>query len=129
MGTVGCFVHYIFAIKSRKLHLTLITIVLLSIVYMIILSLLNEKQAQWKLAGTILCVSMIVLVSINSKLQFQIIAPICFGLIAYLRVCVAALLQIVGNERGLYWCGAFIQIGSFIGAIIMFLLTNVFNVF
>ncbi|PIC23328.1 hypothetical protein B9Z55_017065 [Caenorhabditis nigoni] len=55
---------------------------------------------------------------------------IAAGLHSYLRVMFAALLR-EGNhkESRLFWCGAFIQIGSFTGSAIMFPLVNVWKLF
>ncbi|CAL2044409.1 unnamed protein product [Caenorhabditis brenneri] len=55
---------------------------------------------------------------------------IAAALHSYLRVMFAALLR-EGNhkESRLFWCGAFIQIGSFIGSAIMFPLINVWKLF
>uniref|UniRef100_A0A1I7WAQ6 Riboflavin transporter n=1 Tax=Heterorhabditis bacteriophora TaxID=37862 RepID=A0A1I7WAQ6_HETBA len=52
------------------------------------------------------------------------------GLHSYLRVVFASLLR-EGHqsESRLFWCGVFIQIGSFIGSAVMFPLVNVFHVF
>uniref|UniRef100_A0A7I4YWV6 Riboflavin transporter n=1 Tax=Haemonchus contortus TaxID=6289 RepID=A0A7I4YWV6_HAECO len=52
------------------------------------------------------------------------------GLHSYLRVVFASLLnQGKQSESRLFWCGVFIQIGSFLGASIMFPLVNIFNIF
>ncbi|CAI2353109.1 unnamed protein product [Caenorhabditis sp. 36 PRJEB53466] len=55
---------------------------------------------------------------------------IAAGLHSYLRVMFAALLR-EGNhkESRLFWCGAFIQIGSFTGSAIMFPLVNTWQLF
>ncbi|CCD69385.2 Riboflavin transporter rft-1 [Caenorhabditis elegans] len=55
---------------------------------------------------------------------------IAAGLHSYLRVMFAALLR-EGNQKEsrLFWCGAFIQIGSFTGSAIMFPLVNVWKLF
>ncbi|CAD6192370.1 unnamed protein product [Caenorhabditis auriculariae] len=57
-------------------------------------------------------------------------AVVAAGLHSYLRVVFASLLR-EGNqsESRLFWCGVFIQIGSFIGSAVMFPLVNVFGLF
>uniref|UniRef100_A0A1I7UEK3 Riboflavin transporter n=1 Tax=Caenorhabditis tropicalis TaxID=1561998 RepID=A0A1I7UEK3_9PELO len=52
------------------------------------------------------------------------------GLHSYLRVMFAELLRDGSHkESRLFWCGAFIQIGSFIGSAIMFPLVNIWKLF
>ncbi|CAI5452761.1 unnamed protein product [Caenorhabditis angaria] len=55
---------------------------------------------------------------------------IAAGLHSYLRVVFASLLR-EGHqsESRLFWCGVFIQIGSFIGSAVMFPLVNIFKLF
>jgi len=53
------------------------------------------------------------------------------GFHSYLRTSMASALHdgAGDSERRLFWCGIFTQIGSFIGAMIMFPLVNVMNLF
>lgn len=51
------------------------------------------------------------------------------GFISWERTAAAHVLRETSSARGLFWCGAFTQIGSFIGALLMFLLSNVAHVF
>ncbi|VDM62787.1 unnamed protein product [Angiostrongylus costaricensis] len=52
------------------------------------------------------------------------------GLHSYLRVVFASLLREgEESESRLFWCGVFIQVGSFIGSTVMFPLVNIVSVF
>ncbi|VDK55691.1 unnamed protein product [Anisakis simplex] len=51
------------------------------------------------------------------------------GLISWERTAIAQILRQTSTARGLFWCGAFTQIGSFIGALTMFVLTEVVGIF
>jgi hypothetical protein len=51
------------------------------------------------------------------------------GLLAYLRTVVAGRLRESGGESRLFWCGAVTQAGSFVGALVMFPLVNVYHLF
>ena len=46
----------------------------------------------------------------------------------YLRTAVSTILRNQG-QKALFWCGITIQIGSFIGALVMFPLVNIAKVF
>jgi len=50
---------------------------------------------------------------------------------SYLRTVLASSLHrgLSTDEMGLFWCGVFIQVGSFMGALFMFPLVNGFNIF
>ena len=50
------------------------------------------------------------------------------GLFSYCKVTIAAILRDEGRQA-LLWCGALTQAGSAVGALIMFVLVNVFNLF
>ncbi|XP_066572194.1 solute carrier family 52, riboflavin transporter, member 2 isoform X3 [Amia ocellicauda] len=50
------------------------------------------------------------------------------GLFSYLKVVIGSLLHEAGHAA-LLWCGVFIQAGSLIGALIMFPLVSIYNVF
>ncbi|PIC23326.1 hypothetical protein B9Z55_017064 [Caenorhabditis nigoni] len=71
---------------------------------------------------------------INCEIQivsFQIGGSlIAAGLHSYLRVVFASLLR-EGHqsESRLFWCGVFIQIGSFVGSAVMFPLVNIAHLF
>ncbi|WKY12099.1 hypothetical protein Q1695_003571 [Nippostrongylus brasiliensis] len=57
-------------------------------------------------------------------------ALLAAGLHSYLRIVFASLLREgERSESRLFWCGVFIQIGSFLGSVVMFPLVNVFHVF
>ncbi len=53
------------------------------------------------------------------------------GILAYVRTMIAGILrEAEGNcEKRLFWCGVFTQLGSFAGALIMFPLVSVFELF
>uniref|UniRef100_A0A1I7ZP95 Riboflavin transporter n=1 Tax=Steinernema glaseri TaxID=37863 RepID=A0A1I7ZP95_9BILA len=53
-----------------------------------------------------------------------VIAPLTSGLMSWERAAIAEVLRNHSNEKGLFWCGTFTQIGAFTAAILMFLLTN-----
>ncbi len=46
------------------------------------------------------------------------------GLFSYVKVSIAGLCR-QKSEAALFWCGAFTQVGSAFGALLMFLLVNV----
>lgn len=72
--------------------------------------------------------SNIILVSFTS-LSCQIISWIIFtGLFSYLKVVVGSMLHEAGHAA-LLWCGVFIQAGSLIGALTMFPLVSIYQVF
>lgn len=57
-------------------------------------------------------------------------ALLAAGLHSYLRVVFASLLREGEQSEGrLFWCGVFIQIGSFLGSAVMFPLVNIVKVF
>ncbi|KAE9417219.1 hypothetical protein Angca_004182, partial [Angiostrongylus cantonensis] len=57
-------------------------------------------------------------------------ALLAAGLHSYLRVMFASLLREgEESESRLFWCGVFIQVGSFIGSAVMFPLVNIVSVF
>lgn len=59
----------------------------------------------------------------------QVISWIVFtGLFSYVKVVVSTLLHEAGHTA-LLWCGVFIQVGSLIGALTMFPLVSVYQVF
>ncbi|TKR65353.1 hypothetical protein L596_025767 [Steinernema carpocapsae] len=58
-----------------------------------------------------------------------IIAPCTSGLMSWERAAIAEVLRNDSSERGLFWCGTFTQIGAFVLAIVMFLLTTVFKIY
>ena len=60
---------------------------------------------------------------------FQVVFSLCSGLISWERTAIADVLRESSSEIGLFWCGAFTQIGAFFGAILMFLLINVAHIF
>ena len=51
------------------------------------------------------------------------------GLFSYTKVTIASMLQAEGGRKALLWCGVFTQVGSFIGAIVTFILVNILQVF
>jgi len=51
------------------------------------------------------------------------------GLFTYVKVLIATVMRGSGGKKGLFWTGAYTQLGSTFGAIIAFLLINVGNVF
>ncbi|KAL1283784.1 Riboflavin transporter rft-1 [Trichinella pseudospiralis] len=54
---------------------------------------------------------------------------IAAGLCSFLRTVIANRLRKSEVESRLLWCGIFSQLGSFIGAVVMFPLINVYNIF
>ena len=50
------------------------------------------------------------------------------GFFSYAKVSIATILRDEGR-KALLWCGASQQVGSFVGAIIAFILVNVLNIF
>uniref|UniRef100_A0A0N5AVK4 Riboflavin transporter n=1 Tax=Syphacia muris TaxID=451379 RepID=A0A0N5AVK4_9BILA len=58
-----------------------------------------------------------------------VIFSLASGFISWERTAVAHILRNNSSEAGLFWCGAFTQIGSFLGALLMFLLSNVAHIF
>lgn len=55
----------------------------------------------------------------------QVVSWIVYGgLFSYVKVSIAGLCR-QKSERALFWCGAFTQVGSAFGALLMFLLVNV----
>lgn len=52
-----------------------------------------------------------------------------FGGLAYIRTVSAGLLGSSGRKKALFWCGAASQIGSFVGAMILFPLVNIMQLF
>lgn len=50
------------------------------------------------------------------------------GLFSYLKVVISSLLHEAGHSA-LVWCGAIIQVGSLVGALVMFPLTSVYHLF
>jgi len=57
---------------------------------------------------------------------FMTISSMAIG--GYLRTAVSTLLRNQG-KKALLWCGITIQLGSFIGAVLMFPLVNIVKVF
>jgi hypothetical protein len=51
------------------------------------------------------------------------------GLFTYVKVLIATVMRISGGNKGLFWTGAYTQLGSSFGAITAFLLINVGNYF
>ena len=49
------------------------------------------------------------------------------AIFSYVKVCVAVLLRELGGRHALLWCGVVTQLGSLLGAIITFLIINVFH--
>uniref|UniRef100_A0A670ZCI5 Riboflavin transporter n=1 Tax=Pseudonaja textilis TaxID=8673 RepID=A0A670ZCI5_PSETE len=58
-----------------------------------------------------------------------VLAWTCFsGLFAYLKVAISSLLHEAGHAA-LFWCGAVIQAGSLLGALVMFPPTSIYHLF
>uniref|UniRef100_A0A914WPZ1 Riboflavin transporter n=1 Tax=Plectus sambesii TaxID=2011161 RepID=A0A914WPZ1_9BILA len=61
-----------------------------------------------------------------------ILAAVCaLGIQAYLRTSMAGMLRegAEGSESRLFWCGVFTQLGSFVGAVLIFPLVSVYHLF
>ena len=70
------------------------------------------------------------LFGISYSYLFQVAtAVIMSGLFAYCNMTIACMLRNDDGRRGLLWCGVFTQIGSFAGAIIIFIFVNVLHSF
>ncbi|VDD93816.1 unnamed protein product [Enterobius vermicularis] len=69
--------------------------------------------------------------SIWGKVMLVVLSVGGSALHSYLRTVFATVLQkgAENSESRLFWCGVFIQIGSFLGSFIMFPLVNIFHVF
>ncbi|CAH2286297.1 riboflavin transporter 2-like, partial [Pelobates cultripes] len=50
------------------------------------------------------------------------------GILSYVKVIIGIILRDEGHSA-LVWCGAVVQLGSMLGALTMFPLVNVYNVF
>ncbi|XP_062987319.1 solute carrier family 52, riboflavin transporter, member 2 [Elgaria multicarinata webbii] len=69
------------------------------------------------------------LVGSSVGIALVVISWIVFmGLFSYLKVVVGSLLHEAGHSA-LVWCGAIIQAGSLVGALVMFPLTGIYNLF
>ncbi|VDM46566.1 unnamed protein product [Toxocara canis] len=68
-------------------------------------------------------------VKIGPYNYLYVIFALSAGFISWERAAIAHVLRETSSGRGLFWCGAFTQIGSFIGALLMFLLSNVAHIF
>ncbi|XP_077447345.1 solute carrier family 52, riboflavin transporter, member 2 [Stigmatopora argus] len=83
-------------------------------VYLLVLAVHSPcPPLQGKTAGVVLVVSSWILFT---------------GLFSYLKVAIGTLLHEAGHA-GLLWCGISIQVGSLVGALAMFPLVNVYQVF
>ena len=51
------------------------------------------------------------------------------GLFSYSKMTIAGILRDDGGRKSLLWCGVFTQVGSFIGAIIIFIFVNILDSF
>ncbi|VDM43403.1 unnamed protein product [Toxocara canis] len=63
---------------------------------------------------------------------FSVAVVVCASALhSYLRTVFAAVLResAEDSESRLFWCGVFIQLGSFVGSIVMLPLVNIFNLF
>ena len=49
------------------------------------------------------------------------------GVFSYVKVCAAMALRELGGHRALLWCGVVTQLGSLCGALVTFLVINVFH--
>ncbi|GFY46733.1 riboflavin transporter 2-A [Trichonephila inaurata madagascariensis] len=59
-----------------------------------------------------------------------VVCWVCFMFaFSYIKTMVTVLLGDYWGHRALFWCGAVTQGGAVVGALLMFLLVNVFNVF
>lgn len=69
--------------------------------------------------------------SIYGKILAVAIVVCASALHSYLRTVFATVLResAEDSESRLFWCGVFIQVGSFLGSCVMFPLVNVFNLF
>uniref|UniRef100_A0A914W7J2 Riboflavin transporter n=1 Tax=Plectus sambesii TaxID=2011161 RepID=A0A914W7J2_9BILA len=114
---IFCLLQFFVQVKRTRTFAILTFITAIFVGYIILLGLLNKNPLLNNSAiGPVLCIISSVMSS---------------GLLAYLRATMAPVLRdgAKSHENGLFWCGAFTQIGSFIGAIVMFLLSNVARVF
>ena len=60
----------------------------------------------------------------------QVISSVVMAtLFSYLRVTAAYILRREGGRRELFWCGGITQAGSFVGAILAFVLVQILHVF
>ena len=61
---------------------------------------------------------------------FQIVTAVLLtGLFSYTKVSIASLLRQDGGRNALIWCGGVTQVGSFVGAIVIFLFVSILKVF
>ena len=61
--------------------------------------------------------------------SFQVVAFVISGaFVNYAKVAICTIFREMGH-RELFWCGVSIQVGSFVGAIVMFILVNVAKLF
>ena len=65
----------------------------------------------------------------SSLIVFQVLAFIVSGIfVNYAKVAVCTIFRELGHQE-LFWCGIAIQVGSFVGAIVMFFMVNVAKFF
>uniref|UniRef100_A0A670J1Z5 Riboflavin transporter n=1 Tax=Podarcis muralis TaxID=64176 RepID=A0A670J1Z5_PODMU len=65
----------------------------------------------------------------DAWLPLQILCWVLFvGLLSYVKLMIGVVLRDEGHSA-LVWCGAMVQLGSMVGALLMFPLVNVYNLF
>ncbi|KAK0418645.1 hypothetical protein QR680_013686 [Steinernema hermaphroditum] len=109
---IFCFIPFVVSIRSHLffvLHTIACTLCLAFFVTLGVVDIFGDHS----LAEILIC----------------IVAPLTSGLMSWERAAIAEVLRNDSHEKGLFWCGTFTQIGAFVAAILMFLLTNVFHAY
>ncbi|KFD48068.1 hypothetical protein M514_11088 [Trichuris suis] len=112
---VCSYLSFLISISSSRNICFLVGLIVIGSVYIIVLAAASPVALLGaNFGGPFLCV-----------LSFVVVTGVC----SYLRTVIADKIRNSNIESRMFYCGAFSQVGSFIGALVMFPLVNVYGVF
>ncbi|CAJ0943168.1 unnamed protein product, partial [Mesorhabditis belari] len=109
---VFCLAQLFITIQRIHFFLALFSASMVPTIFIAVLACLSERLA-WAGAEAMLCIS----------------AGLGAGLLSWSKTALAQSLRATEHPRALFWCGAAIQTGSCVGALVMFCLANLLHVF